>query len=319
MSIITGIGGNHGSVWLIALIVAAVIVFAYVIGASMRYLITAAYNLIYIALIALFTVTGLNLRWYDAKRRFRTLIEPPGENYPMRWRRQVTAAGQEYDLTKPLGIAAFAWMTIRSRNPSGKQLWEALTTAYGEERVASALAAHPIPVPVEHPWQIPPVIEYCRLWLNKYAPDMAITSSATSYLIATTAFIPVLLLPGSLISAFGPMAAVHRWAWLWPLIAVVLLYLIVTSPRSPRTTFQIFYRFVTVQLIEQSRGEQQEGTAAFTDPSSQARRYPGATAGLRSTKQPRNAPKWVRSKRRPRPARKGDTRHSPYRGDPPLR
>ena len=180
-------------------------------------------------------------------------------SFRVRRGRFVTMFGQEFNLKHPLGAVAYVWMTLHSRYPAGKQLWEVLANTYGEERVISALAAHPIPVPIEYPWQVPSVAEYCRLWLYKYAPDMAVTTAATGSLLATTVFIPVLFLRGSLIAAFGPTAEVSRWTWLWLVVTLLLLYLIVTSQRAHRATFQLFYRFVTVQLIEHSRvasGEQ---------------------------------------------------------------
>jgi hypothetical protein len=259
---ISSIGGNHRNFWVVALLIVISIVLAYVIGASMRYLVQAAYSFVYTSFSALFFVTGLTRKWFLVKQSLRTRIAPEEiERTPQpaqrHLRRVVTVSGQEFNIANPLGAIAYVWTAIR-RYPTGKQLWEVLTNVYGEERVISALASHPIPVPIEHPWQVSSVVEYCRLWLNKYTPDMAVTTAATGYLIASTVFIPVLFLQGSLLAAFGTTAQVHRWAWLWPIVTLLLLYLIVTSPRAPRTTFQLFFRFVTVQLIEQSRGTTQD-------------------------------------------------------------
>ena len=221
----------------------------------MRYLTSAGYSFVYMSFFALFSVTGLTRKWRHVKKSLRAQIEPAPEEGDLKWRwgKAFDATGRAYNLRNPLGVIAYMWVTVRSRYPTGKQLWDSLAATYGKERVISPFAAHPIPVPIETPWQVPLVAEYCRLWLNKYAPDMAVTTAATGYLVAATAFIPVLLLPGSLDAAFGATAEVHRWSWLWPILALLLLYLIITSPRSPRAAFQLFYRFVTVQLIEQSR------------------------------------------------------------------
>jgi len=272
---ISNIIHNHVNILVvIALIILAVMV-AYVVGVSFRFITGTVTSFVlnwFFRLLSLMDYWS----WWPAKRKElleKFAVPKHAEPYTKQERRHIRQRGypdvQWYDLKRPLGAFAYLWDMSRHIYPQGKELWQSITYTYGEERVVTALAAHPIHTPIENPGEVSSAAEYFRLWLNKYAPDMAITLSQTGRLIAYTFFIPVLLLPGSLQALSYDMYATGGWHLIWIIVILFLLYLIMTPGRRGRTNYELFFRFVTVQLIEQSRNEseptqQSEFTGALT-------------------------------------------------------
>ena len=94
-------------------------------------------------------------------------------------------------------------------------LWQTLAYTYGLETVNKTLEMHPIKVRIRKDvWQGEPAerererliaetnvshaVGYCQLWLQRYAPEVAIPSGTSRFLVLGTAALPAILLPRSL-------------------------------------------------------------------------------------------------------------------------
>lgn len=249
---------SHVNVLIVILLVILAILAAYVVGVSVRFITIAVTNFASNWFYRLRSLTDYWSWLIRGREEFLKKYAAPKIPEPYGDRGRFIRLGRGpvghmYDVKRPLGALAYLWDISHHKYPEGKEIWQLISATYGEERVISALAAHPIRTPIEGSSDIAGVYDYCRLWLNKYAPDMAVTVSATGRLIAFTFFIPVLLLPGSLWLVSYGVYARGGWHFIWIVVILFFLYQIIVRARGGNVVYQLFYRFVTVQLIEQSR------------------------------------------------------------------
>jgi hypothetical protein len=248
---------GHENVLVVILVIIVVILLAYAVGALTRYVTAAVFQFAASLFFGFLGIVNFWSWWFNSDLRGSLLGTADEDSGPKRILGLRHINERTYDVKRPLGAIAYIWQFL-SPNLKAKELWDLLARTYGEQCVISALAAHPIQTPFQDS-QIPGISEYCRLWLNKFAPDMAVTNSEAGRLIATTFFIPVLLLPSSLWLVSYSMYSRGWWYFMWLIVVLVFLYVLITSSvtsgRGGRTVTQLLVRFVTVQLIEQSRNE----------------------------------------------------------------
>jgi Pentapeptide repeats (8 copies) len=263
-SVVTGISKvihSHINVIIVVLLVVAAVLAAYIVGATVRFITGTIWSFTINWFFRLLSLTDYLSWWRSGRDKFLKKFAAPKSAEPYtdghhRWIRYGRPPDKrKYDLKRPIGVLAYLWDMSHRMYPQGKELWETVTYVYGEEHVISALAGHPIGTPIQDQNQVRSLAEYCRLWLNKYAPDMAVTLSQTGRLIAFTFLIPVLLLPGSLRLVSYDTYARGGWHFIWLVVVLFFLYLIIIPGRRDRAIFELFFRFITVQLIEQSRNE----------------------------------------------------------------
>jgi hypothetical protein len=112
--------------------------------------------------------------------------------------------------------------------------------------------------------QIASANDYCELWLQRYATDVAIPPRATRFLILGTAAIPAILLPESLrrvgddvdwiLSLLGPLRVLL-------LLGALVLFIGILREGGGYAA-ATFHRFVVVELAEQARGDASVTTVA---------------------------------------------------------
>lgn len=242
------------SILLVVLLVVAFFAISFAAGIAVRYLVGTSVHMVRTITSFLSTITGFRRHKFAVGEKLRGLAEVRDSEPSERPRHYVVVNGQALDTGKPMGALLYAWELLR-RRPRGREVWHSLVNSYGEDRVKTALKRHPITTPVTEDWQIHAVGEYCFLWLRRFAPDMAITPSATRSLVVSTLFIPALLLPGTLRQLFGDLSASALWIdRSTPMFFVILMYLLLTSFRDTGIAAQLFHRFVVVQLMLDSDG-----------------------------------------------------------------
>lgn len=167
-----------------------------------------------------------------------------------------------------------------------KDVWPSLDWTYGADTVNRMLERHPLKARVDvhalssadrrererareaFELQVALANEYCQLWLQRYAAEVAITPRATRSMILGTAALPAVLLPQSLrrvggdldsiVSVIGPLQL------LLLLGALVLVIGVLRESRGHAAA--TFHRFVVVELAGQARGRASDTTAADADP-----------------------------------------------------
>jgi hypothetical protein len=151
-------------------------------------------------------------------------------------------------------------------------LWLTLDYTYGAEAVNRTLERHPIKVRVSADvWQAKPdererarqqaesqlssAAEYCQLWLQRYASEVAIPSRANRFLMLGTAALPAILLPRSLREIGGDLDAISSLMGLlrWGLWAGALLLFLGVLREGPGYAVAAFQRFVVVEMAEAAR------------------------------------------------------------------
>jgi hypothetical protein len=210
-------------------------------------------------------------RWEAKRRRLSKALPRP-------WRRPWSpppTPNRAWQTFKALGISVgrsllqpFLPIVMRPHD-----LWLVLDWTYGADTVNRMLSRHPLKVRVDvedlssddrsdreraryaAASQVAVTWEYCQLWLQRYAPDIAIPPRATRALVLGTAALPASLLPRSLylvgadVTWISPLLGPLR---VLLLVGAVILFLGVLREVAyrPATMFQ---RFVVLELAEQAR------------------------------------------------------------------
>ena len=151
-------------------------------------------------------------------------------------------------------------------------VFASLDYAYGAENVNRTLERHPIKVRVVNDlWrgqpserddarrqaesQVSSASEYCSLWLQRYAPDVAIPARANRFLVLGTAALPAILLPRSLRDLGGDLDAIS--SLLGPLRLALwtgaLLMFLGVLREGPGYAVAAFHRFVIVEMADSAR------------------------------------------------------------------
>ena len=136
---------------------------------------------------------------------------------------------------------------------SAEQAWRLLTATYGEDRVKAVLAPHPISVPVKDDNQIIYLERYFKAWFRTATPNYANPDYLTLSVLASTFFIPTLLLPQAIHNLFGQVAGLSLWIWI--LTATVLLgmaQMMLPLFSLHKRAIALFLDFVTMQLVNDS-------------------------------------------------------------------
>jgi hypothetical protein len=143
---------------------------------------------------------------------------------------------------------------------------------YHAETVNRVLARHPIKVRVvanplnrdalqEAEYNVYRASDYCQLWLQRYARDVAFPAGASRFLVLGTAALPAILLPKTLRLVGGDLDLVQSLlAPLWWLLwfgAIVLFLGVALEGRS--YAVQTFQRFALVELAEASHRQMGRG------------------------------------------------------------
>jgi hypothetical protein len=240
----------------VVFLIASAIVAAYFVGVVAR-------TLTFIVLQ--FVQNTYSYSLFEGRQWWRNALEgePERLSAAQRRARQLSQAWTEFKgppyrprpsrLRRFGGILRDAFTPILPRPLTLDILWPTLEHAHGKEAVNRALARHPITVRVganeSRIWQ---AFDYCQLWLQRYAKDVAVPMQATRLLVLGTTAIPVVLLPSSLDAIANDVSGIPSSAgWIWLVLIAGAFVLSVGGLREGRSQgLATFQRFVMVQLTE---------------------------------------------------------------------
>jgi hypothetical protein len=281
------VADKEPSVILIVVATAAALAAAYFVGVTARSLTFAVLSALVNAVIL---TRGEIVRWWRGSRRYvgdgeewvvpsiRHAFEDIRRSARGAWRR---ARGTTSDrgrgrraqwtsVLKAIGRSLVQPFLPTAWNAAN--VWAMLDYTYGAESVNRMLQHHPIKVRVStDAWRAEPgeredarqraesevssAAEYCSLWLQRYAPEVAIPARATRFLVLATAALPAILLPRSLrllggdLDAIGSLLGPLRLA-LW--VGALLMFIGVLR-EGPGYAAATFHRFVIVEMADAVR------------------------------------------------------------------
>jgi hypothetical protein len=148
-------------------------------------------------------------------------------------------------------------------------LLEHLERSYGADTVNQVLERHPVKVRlIAKPWRsanrpavrrasyaVYDATDYCQLWLQRYARDVAVPARASRFLVLGTVAVPAILLPATLRLIGADIDVIQSllgWEWLLWLGAIVLFFGVAREGSS--YAVETLKRFVLVELAEAARG-----------------------------------------------------------------
>jgi hypothetical protein len=252
---ISSVPNWHVKTAVLAVLVASFLLGAYLVGAVARTLAVAVFG---VASFIYNLVQG-RVRVARERKEFETdrlretgrapeRFVPPGK-----WGRR------RQKLRRQLLPVYYALRTFVSPifplRPTSQSIWNSLEAQFGRDGIARVLSRHPIIVSRNEEWRMTAAAGYCQMWLQRFAPDLAVPAIARRTVLLLAAVAPAVLLPATLRAFASDLAWVGPWlGWVWLFLIAAGAIAVINSLREGSTVaLYTFFQFVMVQFVEEGK------------------------------------------------------------------